>query len=50
MIEEFNTQHAEGLFNARELANECEKYIEKIRNREVRKRAKQIVKKRNLIS
>ena len=45
MIEEFDTQHGEGLFNARELANDCEEHIKRVQDREITKRAKQIVKK-----
>jgi hypothetical protein len=42
-----NRQFPEGIHFARELANDCEEHIERIYEREVRKRAKQIIKKRN---
>jgi len=41
-----NAQFPEGIHFARELANECEKHIERVYEREVRKRAKRIIKKR----
>jgi len=41
-----NRSFPEGIFEAREFANECEKITEKIREREVKSRAKQIVRKR----
>lgn len=45
-----NNYFIEGIFQAREDANQCEKYIKKVRDREVRKIAKQIVKKRTFNS
>ncbi len=45
--EEENNYFVEGIFNAREDANQAEKYIEKVRDREVNKKARKIVKSRN---
>ena len=42
-----NRQFPEGIFYARELANECEEHIKRVEDREVRQRARKIVKKRN---
>lgn len=43
-----NRQFPEGIHFARELANDCEEHIERVYEREVRNRAKKIIKKRAL--